>query len=1035
MPIISCSVTGCGWESQDLADAIERVAVLTNHSINHNLAHAPATATPTPAAAASSRRRGPKLTRPEIDFGVSAEEWNAFVRRWNIFCDGSDFDDAAAPSQLFQCASSALGDAVLKSNPDITSRPIDEALSSLRSLAIVPVAIGVLRAELMCLKQERDEPFRAFAARVRGKAETCAYTIMCTCGVTNSYTDDIIKDVLMAGIADSDIRNETLGSDQLVGKSVNDVVAIVERREMARNSYPVPSLSAISSFKKSKIPSPPSPAPAAQPSPKNHIEPTTADRNKTASCPTCRKTFRLYEEKAWGWNSRPHKMCLDCHKNQRRRGRASTNAVEDHSAQSQEPNVSQIATNTADRMHSSEFSGRAPIQLGHHVFTKNGWRQQRMKDHPRVPLSISIDDGDPQRSSGLAEPAHSAETLGIVDSGAQSNLWSLKEFDRLGFDRSALSPVTMTLSAANKSPIPIEGAFFAKLKGLSEKGNTVESRAMICVSSAANGLYLSLEAMLDLGIVSHDFPSIGAAWRNDQSEHEGLPPQTGISDPSSPPIGPSINVVREANAGCSTAPMDESGRCSCPMRTAVPARPKRLPFECKPENNDRMKAWLIEYYGSSTFNTCPHRPLAAMAGPPVEIHLDPSAIPRACHTPANVPLHWQEAVHNDLLRDEALGVIEPVPYGEVTDWCHRMVVTRKHDGSPRRTVDLSPLNKFCKRETFATESPFVLARRIPKGTWKTVSDAWNGYHSVPLRESDRHLTSFITPFGKWRYLRTPQGFVSSGDGYNRRFDAILSDFERKERCVDDTVHYDEDLECHWWRTIDFLSTVGQSGVVLNPSKFQFAQKEVDFAGFRVSDSSIEPLPKFLDAIREFPTPTSTTDIRSWFGLVNQVASYAQLRDTMAPFKPFLSPKVKFYWNEELEGAFQASKVVIVEAIRQGVQIFDMRLPTCLRPDWSCRGIGYFLSQKHCGCEPVTPDCCQDGWKVTLAGSRFLSPAESRYAPIEGEALAVAWGLEQSRYFTQGCDKLTVVTDHKPLVKIFGDRTLDEIANPRLFRLK
>ena len=199
MPVISCSVTGCGWESQDLADAIERVAVLTNHSINHNAAHAPATAAPTPAAAASSRRRGPKLTRPEIDFGVSPEEWNAFVRRWNIFCDGSDFDDAAAPSQLFQCASSALGDAVLKSNPDITSRPIDEALSSLRSLAIVPVAIGVLRAELMCLKQERDEPFRAFAARVRGKAETCAYTIMCTCGVTNSYTDDIIKDVLMAG--------------------------------------------------------------------------------------------------------------------------------------------------------------------------------------------------------------------------------------------------------------------------------------------------------------------------------------------------------------------------------------------------------------------------------------------------------------------------------------------------------------------------------------------------------------------------------------------------------------------------------------------------------------------------------------------------------------------------------------------------------------------------------------------------------------------------------------------------------------------
>ena len=73
--------------------------------------------------------------------------------------------------------------------------------------------------------------------------------------------------------------------------------------------------------------------------------------------------------------------------------------------------------------------------------------------------------------------------------------------------------------------------------------------------------------------------------------------------------------------------------------------------------------------------------------------------------------------------------------------------------------------------------------------------------------------------------------------------------------------------------------------------------------------------------------------------------------------------------------------------------------------------------------------------MTLAGSRFLSSTEQRYAPIEGEALAVAWGLEQTRYFTQGCPNLIVVTDHKPLVKIFGDRTLDEISNTRLFRLK
>ena len=476
--------------------------------------------------------------------------------------------------------------------------------------------------------------------------------------------------------------------------------------------------------------------------------------------------------------------------------------------------------------------------------------------------------------------------------------------------------------------------------------------------------------------------------------------------------------------------------CTCPQRTAVPQRPAVLPFEPIPANNIKMRNWLLDRYASSTFNTCPHRPLQHMKGPPIEIHLDEEeAKPRVFNTAAPIPLHWQQQVKDDLDRDVALGVIERVPYGIPVTWCHRMVVTRKNDGSPRRTVDLSPLNRYCKREVHYGESPFTLARRVPGNTWKSVTDAWNGYHSVPLRQSDRHLTTFITPFGRFRYTRAPQGFLSSGDGYNRRFQAILSDFERKERCVDDTLFYDDNLASHWWRMIDFLSNVGSSGVVLNPDKLQFAKRTVNFAGFQISETNIVPLPKYIDAIQTFPVPNSTTDIRSWFGLINQASNYGQLRDVMTPFRKFLSHKQKFYWDDELNKAFENSKATIVDMIREGVRIFDAKKPTCLRPDWSSRGLGYFLMQKHCGCYPVVPDCCEDGWRITLAGSRFLSDTEKRYAAIEGEALAIVWSLEQTKYFTMGCNDLMVVTDHKPLTKIFADRTLDEIPNPRLFRLK
>ena len=170
-----------------------------------------------------------------------------------------------------------------------------------------------------------------------------------------------------------------------------------------------------------------------------------------------------------------------------------------------------------------------------------------------------------------------------------------------------------------------------------------------------------------------------------------------------------------------------------------------------------------------------------------------------------------------------------------------MVLTRKHTGEPRRTVDLSPLNKHCLREVHAMRSPFELAKGVPAKTWRTVVDAWNGIHSVPLRNEDKHLTTFIMPWGRFRYLQAPQGFASSGDGYNRRFDEILADFERHKRCVDDVLTFDSDLEEHWWRTIELLELLGKH-VVVNPKKIQFSQQQVDLAGFRLTDAGIEPLP-------------------------------------------------------------------------------------------------------------------------------------------------------------------------------------------------
>jgi len=111
-------------------------------------------------------------------------------------------------------------------------------------------------------------------------------------------------------------------------------------------------------------------------------------------------------------------------------------------------------------------------------------------------------------------------------------------------------------------------------------------------------------------------------------------------------------------------------------------------------------------------------------------------------------------------RDVRLGVLEPVPVGEpAVTWYHRMVICAKKDGKPRRTIDFQSINNHATRETHHTQCPFHQARSVPRGKKKIAFDAWNGYLSVPLHPDDHYYTTFITPWGRYRYCIAPQGYI------------------------------------------------------------------------------------------------------------------------------------------------------------------------------------------------------------------------------------------------------------------------------------
>ena len=428
-----------------------------------------------------------------------------------------------------------------------------------------------------------------------------------------------------------------------------------------------------------------------------------------------------------------------------------------------------------------------------------------------------------------------------------------------------------------------------------------------------------------------------------------------------------------------------------------------------------------------------------MTGEPLRLFIDDKAQPMAVHVPAPVPIHFRKEVKAGLDRDVQLGVLERVPVNTPVTYCSRMVIATKGDGSPRRTVDLQVLNNNSVRQTHHTRSPYHLVMDIPPGKKKSTFDAWNGFHSVPIHAEDRHYTTFISEWGRYRYCMSPQGHKASGDGYTHRFDDIVHDIQDKVKCIDDTLIWAETTEESFFRTCEFLDRCGRNGIILNPTKFQFAEDIVQFLGFEVGVDSVKPGKKYYTAINDFPRPTTLSDMRSYFGLVEQVAYTFYASIVMAPFRELLKPgnaiKGQIYWDEYMEEMFLSSKVEIIRAMEEGVRMFDPKLPTAVGSDWSKEGLGHTLAQKHCQCPGRNPRCCHTGWKFVAFASRFTHPAERNYSPVEGECLSAAVGLRKFKHFVLGCNDLILVVDHKPLLKILGDKKLDEIDNMRLLKLK
>lgn len=409
-------------------------------------------------------------------------------------------------------------------------------------------------------------------------------------------------------------------------------------------------------------------------------------------------------------------------------------------------------------------------------------------------------------------------------------------------------------------------------------------------------------------------------------------------------------------------------------------------------------------------------------GEPVKIKVKKGTTPHQTFSPRHIPLPQIDKVVTELHKMLKLGVIRTID--KPTTWCHPIVVVTKPNGDIRLCIDLTKLNAGVEREIHQLESvEETLAKLGNECIIMSKVDANSGYWQIPLDEQSQELTTFITPIGRFCCTRGPYGLNSMQEIFGKKMDLVIEGLKGVVKSTDDFLIFAKNKHALQERTRKLFERFSEHGVTINVKKSIFEKTEMEFLGHKITRKGILPIDSKMEAIQNFKQPTNITELRRFMGMANQMAKFNKdLAEASAPLRSLLSVKNMWVWTEEHSIAFRRVKEVITSP--NTLKLYDVNLETKIRVDGSkLNGIAVILYQRH-----------GDKWHPVTCSSRYLTPTEKNWFPIENEMLAVTWGCQKMNMYLHGLPHFTIETDHKPLIPILNNKQLIEMS-PRIQNMR
>ena len=269
----------------------------------------------------------------------------------------------------------------------------------------------------------------------------------------------------------------------------------------------------------------------------------------------------------------------------------------------------------------------------------------------------------------------------------------------------------------------------------------------------------------------------------------------------------------------------------------------------------------------------------------------------------------------------------------------------KKDGSWRMCIDSRSVNNITIKYRFPIPRIDDILDELGGSQWFSKVDLRSGYHQIRMRAGDEWKTAFKTKYGLYEWLVMPFGLTGAPSTFMRLMNEVLRPFLGKFIVVylDDILIYSKEIEEHLEHLQQLFEVLRKQRLYAKLEKCNFLLPEVSFLGYIIGKEGVKVDPEKVKAIKEWPTPTTLTQVRSFHGLASFYRRFIKdFSSVMAPVTE-CTKQGKFEWIPTAQSAFEKLKDMMCKA--PILKLPDFTKPFELECDASGVGIGAVLVQE------------------------------------------------------------------------------------------